>query len=268
MEYAIVLDTSFFIWDEEDFNKSQQHYYKLVSKLSYLYKVLNFDKSKVLMREELFFEIMAKFPYNKIPKEFSDFELSTIQFLSSVGDRMIVYDAKNQNITTRPNLIKPHFENSTIEEVKYLSTRLHSIRNPESLYFTCLYLWGENGDLVTTDEKNQFEYCTICIDSEEDINTCLQSFKKKFEHNPKHDKYKSGEHESPLSCYNDRTKDSKLAQKLLDDSIENGKSFYNFDSNNDTWIVFRCHEDNKYHGFDLSNRELVPNHIRKIKGHR
>ena len=53
-------------------------------------------------------------------------------------------------------------------------------------------------------------------------------------------------------------------KELLDKSYEDGNSSYYFDVENNVWVVFRNHEENKYHGFDENDREKIPAWIRKL----
>src|SRR5690606_25436029 len=85
----------------------------------------------------------------------------------------------------------------------------------------------------------------------------LSKFKKIFEHNPKHNKYKSsphafhGEKISRLSCYNDRKGDTTAAQNLIDRSVELKNHYYAYDLKNKTYVKFVKSRKNIFHGYDV-----------------
>lgn len=264
MKYVAVLDISSFIWCQKDFEENKEKYFDLMGKLPDLYEQLLENKAAILLKEELYHEIIQFFPYNSMPNGYEIFERLTFDFLSKIY-KVHVYDSiDNSEIISNPNLVKEHFSKSTNEEVRYLITRIHSVQEPKNVFFTFEKLWEYESNLTTSLKETKFEYETVCSDDKNILIKYFEKYKKKFEHNPKHDKYKTGAKESPLSCFNERTGDITKAQELLDKSYEDGNSSYYFDVENNVWVVFRNHEENKYHGFDENNREKIPAWIRKL----
>ncbi|WP_445719942.1 hypothetical protein [Flavobacterium sp.] len=264
MKYVAVLDISSFIWCQKDFEENKEKYYDLMGKLPDLYDQLLENNAAILLKEELYYEIMQFFPYNSMPNGYEIFERLTFDFLSKICNVHVYDSIDNSEITSYPNLVKEHFSKSTTDEVRYLITRIHSIQEPKNVFFTFEKLWEYESNLSTSLKDAKFEYETVCSDDKEVLIKYFEKYKRKFEHNPKHDKYKTGLKESPLSCFNERTGDITKAQELLDKSYEHGNSFYYFDVENSVWVVFRNHEENRYHGFNQNDREKIPASIRKI----
>ncbi|MDP2161336.1 MAG: hypothetical protein Q8K02_12680 [Flavobacterium sp.] len=264
MKYVAVLDISSFIWSQKDFEENTEKYYDLMSKLPDLYDQLLSNKAMVLLKTELYNEIIQFFPYNSMPNGYELFDRLTLDFLSKISNMLVYESIDNEDIVSNPNIIKEHFAESTSKEVRYLITRIHSNQEPKNVFFTFERLWEYKGNLTTSILDTTFEYETVCSDDKEVLINYFDKYKKKFEQNPKHNKYKSGSKESPLTCFNDRIGDVTKVQKLLDESYESGDSFYNYDLENSVWVVFRNHEENKYHGFNENDREKIPASIRKI----
>jgi hypothetical protein len=85
------------------------------------------------------------------------------------------------------------------------------------------------------------------------------SVKRIFEHNPKHHINANIEFASPLKCTHEK------AQHFLNEAIQeqeyNSKRLYNFDPVLNEFIIFNCHEKNKYHAYYEPNRLKIPNVI-------
>jgi len=264
MKYLAFVDLSSFIWSENDFKASPNKYYEVVQGMPELFNQLKINKSFVLLRQELFRQIQLEFPYKITEKKFYDFQKMTLTFLSKLGSKMIVYsNTSNINITSNPNLEKNYYSQTTNEEIRYLITRIHSETNPANILFTFKKLWNHDGDLSTCNQNISIKHKTIYSDDKKELEKLFLKYKNIFEHNPKHSKYKAGQYESHLSCYNDRKKDTTKAQKLLDEAFQYGNAFYNFDLKNNVMVVFRRHEGNKYHGFNHNNPETLPSDVRK-----
>ncbi len=263
MDYLSVIDFPTFIWDKDAFENDPAGYYDIAMKLPNLFELLADNESVVLMRENLLGEIYQHFPYDELPNFFSDFAEMTFSFLSKIQGRMVSYEGvDNASIESVPNLVRDYFLESTVSEIRYLITRMHSDQSIKTVLFTFGYFWDDDKVLSTVTPNVTYEYETVIAD---DIQTTIEYFtksKKIFEHNPKHNKYKAGGSQSALRCYNERDGDTKVAQELLDNSISSGNSFYNFDLQNNVWVVFRNHEDNKYHGYEEENVEVIPNEVR------
>lgn len=263
MEYLASIDISSFIWCQDDFASNTNKYYLLMQTLPSLYTHITNNKTNVLLRAELYDQIILGFPYNKIPSANFDFQISTLGFLSNLGARMVVYPRSDATTTTsKPQLIKDHFSTSTNLEVRYLINRLHTIRVPESKFFTFSHIWNCTDNLNTINDDT-YEIETVCYDSNVDLEAFFLRYRRVFEHNPKHNLHRAIGNISPLSCYNERIGDKNKAQNLLDRAEQNGDTFYNFDIANNVYVIFRNTNGNLYHGYDEPNLLLIPSEIRK-----
>lgn len=261
MEYVVTIDISTLIWNETDYQSNASDYYKLVYHLPNLLKLINDHEACVLMREELKTQILAEFPYSITDQSFRDFQNLTIAFLTQLGTRMIVYpQVNNQNISVTPQIIRHFYSNNTKDEISYLITRIHSIRTPDSKFFTFSYFWPQKNDLTTSIQKDTLKVETICIDDEQRLKDFFTSKKPTFEHNPKHNLYKSGGKVGKLSCYNERLGDKTKAQNLLNSSTKFGEAYYNFDAEHGVYVAFFNTQENIYHGYDDNT---APDEVRR-----
>ncbi len=213
-----------------------------------------------MLRDELLNQMIDGFPFNNLPDEFYAFGIIVYSFLSKIRSEIITYpDKAITEIISIPNLIEEYYNPTTKSEVRYLIFKIHS-DDLKSIYFTFEYLWEGGDNLKTQIDESFIEHETIISDKENNLHDFFEKIKPTFEHNPKHDRNKPGTFEASLSCF-DGT-DTKIPQKLLNDSINNNGVYYNYDSLNDVWVVFRCHLDNKYHGYDENEPNNIPSKIR------
>jgi hypothetical protein len=265
MEYIAVIDISSFIWSQNDFDENKNKYYELMQSLPNLYSKIIENKTSVLLREELYEQILANFPYN-ITNENYDFQLSTLDFLTNLGSRMVVYSAtKITTIKSIPDINKNYYNKATEQEIVHLLTRIHTIRIPASKFFTFQYLWDYDGNLNTVNKTGnvKYEVETICYDNEEELDHFFSRYRRIFDHNPKHNQFNTGESISPLSCYNERRGNKVNAQLFLDEAEQFNNLFYNFDTVNSVYVVFRNTNNNIYHGYDEGNLNNIPSEIRR-----
>ncbi len=274
MDFNIVLDISSIIWDEANYNANKHKYYNLLSGVSTLMVKLEKEMPTILLRDELLIEMTNTFPSNKIPNEFWAIVNQVYSFLGRIRSSIITYsDHIIPDIVSIPNLIKAHYKDTTKNEIKYLISKIHSDTELQNIYFTFKYLWNGVDKLKTEVDGDAKEYETIISDNENELEDFFAKFKSIFEHYPKHDKMLYNTKEkweeaedkdgfvSRLSCYNGE--DDVISQELLDNGLKSGECYYNYDSVNEVWVVFRCHLDNKYHGYDENNPEKIPNKVRK-----
>lgn len=266
MEYIAVIDISSFIWSQSDFDTNKFKYYELMQTLPNLYSKIIENKTNVLLRIELYEQILSNFPYSNIPYGNFDFQVSTLGFLTNLGSRMDVYpDSDIKSLTSKPDISKHHYNSTTKLEVRYLISRLHTKRVPLSKFFTFEYFWNCKEHLNTIDtinnDNNEIE--TIRYDSKESLETFFLRYKRIFEHNPKHDQFNTGDTISPLSCYNERSGNKDKAQLLLDEAEQFSDLFYNFDMENHVYVIFRNTNKNMYHGYDEKNEVNIPSEIRR-----
>lgn len=229
------------------------------------------------MRKELQQAMIDSFPFDKIPYGYSDFERVAFDFLSNIGSNIISYNQlANPNISSIPNLIKPYFTNFITDELNILVTKIHT-NETLNVYFTFDYLW-DNGSTLKTVELglNSIIHETVLSDNELVLEDFFKKFKPIFEHSEKHDntkyttkeEWRKGEWKannavfiSGLSCYDG--KDGSIPQELLNKAMKDGKKYYNYDSHNETYVIFQCTRDNIYHGYDEFDVHAIPSRIRK-----
>jgi hypothetical protein len=266
MEFIAVIDISSFIWCQNHFDANTSKYYELMQSLPNLFTKITDNKTNVLLRKELYEQILSNFPYRIIPNENFDFQVTTLGFLTTLGSRMIEYPSTDiTSISSIPDISKQHFNGNTKVEVRYLLNRMHTQRTPPSKFFTFGYLWNYEGNLNTIDDNDKVnhEIETICYDNELSLNNFFSNHRRMFDHNPKHNLFNAGEIISPLSCYNERIGNKDKAQLLLDESEQYNDLFYNFDTSNNVYVIFRNTNSNIYHGYDERNLNNVPSEIRR-----
>lgn len=272
MKYKSVIDISSFIWNPEDYDQNTPEYFKLKASVAGLIQVFKTEKPFIILRPELLLELINGFPYNKMPKTFREFGNIVYEFLSNIPiANRIGFDIQNTNISSVPSILKPYFNNSTQLEASYLITYLHTNRDVPNVYFTFQYLYGAAGNDLTT-YPNEAEHATlktetILADDSVKLKAFFRRYKRIFEHSSKHHAGREpGDYASPLSCYKDN--DSSVAQKYLDEAVLEGSRYYNFDIENNVYIVFFSTGGNPangdiYHAHDEHNRTNIPPAIRK-----
>jgi hypothetical protein len=262
MTYVAVLDIASFIWDHNDYEANEPKYHVMMHRMLNLQDHLIRNKSQILLRFELYDQIMIEFPHAIVSSRFSDFTHRTLRFFMDIGERMKIFPARTLSITSAPILFKDHFSATTKSEVQYLLNQIHSEPKPDVKFFTYEYLWA-GGNLKTVNGNDELEHETLVADDVKYLEKFFTRYRLTFEHNNKHDRYNEGTYISGLSCYNDRTQDTRHAQSLLDTSKKHGNNYYNYDLINDVWVVFRQTRDNIYHAHDERNLSNIPNEIRK-----
>lgn len=277
MNFNVVLDISSIIWDKIDYDANTHQYYSLVNSVSMLFEKLEKEKPKILLRNELLEEMITGFPFNKIPNDFWAIGYQVYSFLGNIGSSIITYPEHIiPDIVSIPNLIKAHYNDTTINEVNYLISKIHIDSESQNVYFTFEYLWDGVDKLKTKVGEIIHEYETIVSDKEKQLEEFFAKFKPIFKHNSKHDKTPYSTRErwkeakdkdgfvSQLSCYN--YGDNKKAQELLDKRYNKSygnEFFYSYDDENKVYVIFRKTESNIYHGYDEYNIERIPNEIKK-----
>lgn len=261
MKFFVVLDISSIIWNRADYEANTHNYYELAEHISQLIEVLQRERPEILLRNELLYEIVNGFPFDVLPKHFESFGTLVYLFLSSIGSNLITYPAyKIPNIVSIPNMSKTHYSDNTKIEITYLVSKIHIDDEIKNVFFTFSYLCGKIDKLRTKEGENSKEYDTIVADRGDNLEKFFANLKPKFEHNPKHNKsphktreaWEAAENKrefiSQLTCYNGI--DNKRPQQLLDKAIKVEDCFISYDDDKEVWVVFRCHEQNKYHGYD------------------
>jgi len=274
MDFMAVIDVSSIIWDETDYQSNTNQFYELANSVSTLFMKLEEEKPKILLRKKLQEQMINAFPFGKIPYSFSEFERIAYTFLTKTGSNIFTYSYSNIiDILSFPDLIKEHYNDTTKEEIRILISKIHLDSDTKNVYFTFQYLWERDAVLKTKKgEEEKVEHETIISDREKELDEFFQKFKRIFEHNPKHNKTKLNTKKmwvrakdkslfiSRLSCYDG---DDTIPQELLDSGRASGDCYYNYDLENEVYVVFRCHLNNKYHGYDENSNDDIPNEIKK-----
>jgi hypothetical protein len=250
-----VLDMSAFIWDTNHFEVNKPDYYKLMVALPNILSEIKKNKISLVLRGELMQEIQFYFPYSSYPYNYYDYRRLTLSYLTNIN----LVDFPNtigEEINCSPNIIKDFFSDTTQTEIKYLLKYLYSESNDNSRFLTFSIFWDEGGNLILSNGYSK-EIKTFQCDNIGNHKKIIDSIKKIFDHNPKHNKYSSsnfayyGKVISPLSCFNERHGDKTEAQKLLDEAIYFKGDFFNYDNINNTYVMFVYTEANIYHGFNI-----------------
>ena len=267
MEAKVVLDISSVVWDESDFKKNQSSYYCLASE--FIIFVNAFEKCnnlKFVSRTEMLQNITSSFPYKLTnnPQLF-DFRKRAQQFLSSRYRDFINFDAVETAVNSVPDICYDYFSDALKIEIRYLLSEMHKSEN----YIFCTFTtcWQDNDKLKTINAATKEHNTIIHGEDKQTIKDFYEkTFRNIFDHNPKHDSLKGvyfngSEKVNPLSCYDERKADTTIPQKYLDDAIQYGNDFFNYDGKNRTFVCFKNHTANKYHGYD----EDIDNVPQKIK---
>jgi len=275
----IVIDVSAVFWDEMDYQANTHEYGKLVDGVACFFEKLENEKPTVLLSSTLIDEMLSDFPYGKPPYNGGDFETQTLRFLSKVTT--IEFPSPPCfGIISIPNVVKDHYKEVVKDEINLLISTIHKDNDNENVYFTFKYLWGEEHRLKTQLRGEVKEYRTIVSDRETrldaektELDIFFASIKPVFEHNGKHNKESHKTKEawqeaddklgfiSQLTCYNgiDNKKPQEILDKRYPQKIDS--RYIGYDKDNDVFVVFRNHRDNKYHGYDEyneNNHEKIP----------
>lgn len=262
MSYVAVLDASSLVWDRDDFEANKNNYFELKTDLIQFIDKVEKERPNILLRSELLNQMLMGFPYDQMPNSFAPFKNIVYGFLGKIGSELIQYNADDSiSLTTVPQVIKPHFVEEMILEMKYLLNEMHSNGERQTVYFTFKYLWGGNGNLKTAeDHACEKEYLTI-VSNDDSLNKHFSQLKKIFCHSGKHhDGNEQGDYVSPLTCY--KGNDATLAQKYLDQSMQVGRKHFAYDDLNNVYVVFFCTINNEYHGHDEINLNKIPAKVR------
>jgi hypothetical protein len=272
MEAKVVLDISSIVWDESDFNTNAILHYKLASEvILFIQAFENCQNLKLVARVELLSNAMSLFPH-KITnrRELFDFKRRTKQFLSNRFRDFVSYDIDSAVVCSQPNICCDYFSPDLKTEIGYLITEIH---NNSEKHFFCTFStrWQDDKNLKTNNGNEKEHHTVIHKNSSPTIEEYyFNNIRSIFEHNSKHDSCKGvyydikGEKINPLSCYDERKKDIKIPQELLDNSKKIGSERYSYDTQNKTFVCFKSHSDRKYHGYDLYDEDITDNDLRIV----
>jgi hypothetical protein len=268
MDTKIILDISSVVWDENHFAKEPSFHYLLASEvIIFLQAFESCNNLKFISRIEMLQNITASFPYRLTNNpQLSDFKRRTQQFLSNRYKDFVTFNANETAVNSVPDICYNYFSESLKIEVRYLLSEIHKSSN----YIFCTFStrWQNNEKLKTVN-KGTKEHNTIVHENGKPTikDFYFKTIRNIFEHNSKHDSskgiyYVGKEKINPLSCYDERKTDTTIPQKLLDTAIQYENDLYNFDDVNQTFIRFKSHLDNKYHGYDEDIKN-IPQKIRE-----
>jgi len=266
MEAKIVLDISSLVWDQNQFCTDDPFYYALRREVAlFLNAFENCNSLKFVARKSLLNEIRCLFPYNICDEHnMYDFQRLVLHFLAT--KRNLSYEAVSSTANATPRICHSYFSTNLQTEIGYLITEIHG-SSDNYIFCTFRTCWQNNSDLQTNNGNLKTHKTIIHEDAKPTIQDYyLNNIRNVFEHNEKHDSNKgkrkeNGEWIYPLSCYDERKKDIAIPQQLLDIAKQYGNEYYSYDTPNETFVCFKNHKDNKYHGYD----EDIKNVPRKIK---
>ena len=265
----VAIDISSIIWNKEYFEQDKTSYCQLADEVLDFIDVFEQVNAKFVMRQELLDEILLSFPFELTSNisHFKEFRTNVYKFLSKISDIVGYENIIISELVSIPNILFPHFSEIATTECKYLIREMHTTAN-HIAFCTFSSIWT-SGNLKTKCSNSEKEYVTI-IHPTENIETYINSLKKQFEHNSKHDSCKGvyydvkGKKINPLSCYDERKKDMKIPQELLDNSKKIGNERYSYDRQNRTFVCFKPHSDRKYHGYDIYDEDITDNALRIV----
>jgi hypothetical protein len=264
MDYVAVIDTSSVLWDPADFEANTAEYYELKTDIIQFIDKVEIEKPPILLRSQLLNQMLSEFPYNQLDGKLTDFKNIFLRFLGRIGSEIIEFEPNDASeIISIPEIMKKHYSAEVIQEIKYLLNEIHHNNNRTTIYFTFKYLWGENGNLNTTEAPNAAKEHQTIVCSSEELNKYFQGLKKIFVHSEKHHlNNEQGDYHSPLTCY--KNKDATKPQGYLDSAVQIGNKHINYDSENKVWVVFFCTGGNEYHGHDEIDENKIPAKARKV----
>jgi hypothetical protein len=262
MDCIAILDTSCIIWDENDYDSNTYQYIDLKDKLVNLFDVFARENPHILLRDELVTEMILSFPYDRLHRHLHDYNHRVFEFIINIpANRRLSCLPQDDGITSTPIIIKNHFNVNTKTEVAYTLTYIHSESNDTNCYFAYRYLFGQPNQLTTVNGDANVICNTIFFDDENVLNNYFLQFKKIFEHNPvHHHQNRPRSKKSRLRCYNGV--DTIVPQDYLDRSIYETNRYYFFDPVNQVYVVFFCHEQNRYHGHEENDLNQIPVRVR------
>ena len=268
MDAKVVLDISSVVWDESDFNTNKVLHYKLASEvIIFLQAFESCNNLKFISRSEMLQNITSSFPYKLTnnPQLF-DFRKRTQQFLSNRYRDFITFDAEEIAVNSIPDICYDYFSDALKIEIRYLLSEMHKSKN--HIFCTFATRW-QNDDKLKTIGATTKAHDTIVhgVDKQTIKDFYENTFRNIFDHNPKHDSLKGvyfigSEKVNPLSCYDERKADTTIPQKYLDDAIQHEKDLFNYDDKNQTFVRFKKHKGNKYHGYN-EDIDKVPQKIKE-----
>ena len=252
MSFTAAIDISTFVWCQEDYDLNTHNYYKLINLAPAMFDQIKANRIPVLLRTELLELLMAEFPYTSINHINPDYEWRTLSFLTD-SNWFPYNNGDTTDLSTDPNLSKDYFTANLKMESSFQLAHLHDIKTPVHKYITYQFFYNHDKNLIIAKKKQTAEIDTLRFQSEQEISDFFYKHKIKFAHNPKHNKYKAGGKISPLSCFNERDSDITKAQNLLDSAFPIGDEYYNYDTENNAYVVFADTNNGTYHGYDLSD---------------
>jgi hypothetical protein len=267
MDTKVVLDFSAVVWDEKHFQDDTALHYKLASEVVIFIRAFeSCNNLKFVARTELLQNVIGLFPYKITQRQdLFDFKRRTQQFLSHRFSDFVSYNNNDSIINSTPNICYNYFSDALKIEISYLLAEIHNSAN-HYIFCTFSTRWQNNVKLKTYNCSTK-EHETIVHEKEKFTihDFYLVKIRNIFEHNPKHDKIRgkrqeNGEWVYPLTCYDSH--DSSIPQNLLDNAVQYGNEWYNYDDTNQTYVCFKSHLDNKFHGYD-EDINNVPQKIRE-----
>jgi hypothetical protein len=265
MNFTAAIDISTFIWSNEDFNAHKHNYYHLIEMMPTMFEQIEKCKTPLLFRQDLYQLIMAEFPYIMVNDISRDYGRLTFSFLVNTVNNWRLYSEMGmESATTKPTIIKAYYSQEIQAEAQCQIDHIYYHNELIHKFVTYRYFYNHDNDLTILDSQEKaIEIATLAYNTEEDIIKFFDDHKIKFEHNPKHNLYKAGGKISPLSCYNERLNDTTKAQQLLGSAVLLDGNYYNYDSDNEVYVVFVGTGETVFHGFDLSDEgENVPHSIK------
>jgi len=256
---SVVIDISAFIWHEEEFNINPYPFWSFIKQkiqLLDLFKKFS-HRISIYLRDELLSQIWTSFPYKKSPNSTKDINLRISLFLMNTNFQD--YEVNAKQITSEPIQDKEYFSKELKVELKNLLNIMHNSESVTYFSFQAIYEGSKDLQTISTNERIHKTYIIGDVYSVIDIQ---DSFFPKFEHYPeKHDPSNPKAFGSPLRCV--KGNDLEIPQSLLNSAIYHNDIYFEYDKTNSSWIIFRNHADNLYHGYEESDLNKIPNSVQR-----
>jgi hypothetical protein len=298
MNRPAVLDMEAFFWDPADFDQNSTKYFSLFACLPDFLQWLRTgttnsgdqpDEKSVpesiqfVCSNQLMNQIWLEVCEGFIREHVKSYGVNLVtRYLTLVKGNLYPLSDSNELyvVTSTPEIIKTHFNAVVSEELDLISSEIHKKGEGVFTFFSYKNIWFEdNREIVIHDaDQCRVRLEVVIADNEANFEEYVKRKERVFDSDdPKHDTIvgyvrPGGEQVSPLSCY--RGRETSRCQELLNQAFPSGNRFYNYDHENEVWVVFTpsfggdpdyC-GNNLYHGFNETNEDAIPIEIRSIKG--
>ena len=261
------LETATMVWHEPAVDDDLDVHYELAKLIPVLFDTLSKYQVRILLRQELMYEIQGNLPFTGTLPVFAFFRNFLYKFFAQMADNFEVYDGPSlQKISSDPEVRLHYYVPTLRSEVELLISEIHRRGNDKTFYFTLERFWNKaDSKLLIRDSSNvEIANQAIFSESQQTLEAFLESQRRKFiefkHRGRKAYRGKKGRTVSTLSCQDGKT--NKKCQELLDKACQSGIRLYNYDVDNKVWVVFMADGQNEFHGYDETDESKIPTDIK------